>query len=413
MPGALPRGGPRRDRGGDPVHARARADAGLHRRARGRRSRRACATRWPTSAATRPQSTRSCPRTSSSTTRSRSTVPRRRTPSPSTLSASTSATASATSCCAGRRRAFAACASCHPARASSTRSTSSTWPRSSLRAPTSRGETVAFPDTLVGTDSHTTMVNGLGVLGYGVGGIEAEAVLLGQPLYQPMPRVVGVRLFGDLPRGSTATDLVLVISQHAARPRRGGLVRRVRGRRPGLAGAGRPGHDLEHVARVRRHGRALPDRRRDARLPAPDRPARASTSHWSRRTPRRTASGVSPAPGRTSTRRSSSTWRPSSRPSPARAGRRTRSACPTCRPTSASAFPQTDRPPSAGRVGDWKCRVGVDRSRRGRHRGHHLLHQHVQPDGHDRRRPAGPKRDRQGLRSSRPSRRRSRRARAR
>ena len=74
------------------------------------------------------------------------------------------------------------------------------------------GATVAFPDTLVGTDSHTTMVNGLGVLGYGVGGIEAEAVLLGQPLYQPLPRVVGVRLFGDLPRGSTATDLVLVIS---------------------------------------------------------------------------------------------------------------------------------------------------------------------------------------------------------
>jgi aconitate hydratase len=75
------------------------------------------------------------------------------------------------------------------------------------------GVTSAFPDTLVGTDSHTTMVSGLGVLGYGVGGIEAEAVLLGQPLYQPLPRVVGVRLFGQLPRGSTATDLVLVISQ--------------------------------------------------------------------------------------------------------------------------------------------------------------------------------------------------------
>jgi aconitate hydratase len=74
------------------------------------------------------------------------------------------------------------------------------------------GELTAFPDTLVGTDSHTTMVNGLGVLGFGVGGIEAEAVLLGQPLYQPMPRVVGVRLFGELPSGSTATDLVLVIS---------------------------------------------------------------------------------------------------------------------------------------------------------------------------------------------------------
>jgi len=72
---------------------------------------------------------------------------------------------------------------------------------------------VAFPDTLVGTDSHTTMINGLGVLGYGVGGIEAEAVLLGQPLYQPMPRIVGVRLKGELPRTATATDLVLVITE--------------------------------------------------------------------------------------------------------------------------------------------------------------------------------------------------------
>ncbi len=72
---------------------------------------------------------------------------------------------------------------------------------------------VAFPDTLVGTDSHTTMINGLGVLGYGVGGIEAEAVLLGQPLYQPMPRIVGVRLAGELPQGSTATDLVLVVTE--------------------------------------------------------------------------------------------------------------------------------------------------------------------------------------------------------
>ena len=75
------------------------------------------------------------------------------------------------------------------------------------------GGRVAFPDTVVGTDSHTTMVNGLGVLGYGVGGIEAEAVLLGQPLYQPMPHVVGVRLRGALPRGSTATDLVLVVTE--------------------------------------------------------------------------------------------------------------------------------------------------------------------------------------------------------
>ena len=75
------------------------------------------------------------------------------------------------------------------------------------------GEVVAFPDSLVGTDSHTTMISGLGILGYGVGGIEAEAVMLGQPLFQPLPKVVGVRLHGALPQGSTATDLVLVISQ--------------------------------------------------------------------------------------------------------------------------------------------------------------------------------------------------------
>ncbi|HET8571682.1 MAG TPA: aconitate hydratase [Candidatus Limnocylindria bacterium] len=75
------------------------------------------------------------------------------------------------------------------------------------------GVEYAFPDTLVGTDSHTTMVNGLGVVGWGVGGIEAEAALLGQPLYQPMPIVVGFRLDGELPAGSTATDLVLYVTE--------------------------------------------------------------------------------------------------------------------------------------------------------------------------------------------------------
>jgi aconitate hydratase len=75
------------------------------------------------------------------------------------------------------------------------------------------GARIAYPDTVVGTDSHTTMINGLGVLAWGVGGIEAEAALLGQPIYMAMPRVVGVRLSGQLPRGSTATDLVLVVTQ--------------------------------------------------------------------------------------------------------------------------------------------------------------------------------------------------------
>ena len=79
--------------------------------------------------------------------------------------------------------------------------------------PGSDGELVAFPDTLVGTDSHTTMINGLGVVGWGVGGIEAEAALLGQPLYQPMPVVVGFRLDGELRAGATATDLVLYVTE--------------------------------------------------------------------------------------------------------------------------------------------------------------------------------------------------------
>ncbi len=75
------------------------------------------------------------------------------------------------------------------------------------------GMTVAYPDSLVGTDSHTTMINGLGVLGWGVGGIEAEAVMLGQPIYMLTPEVIGFRLTGKLPEGATATDLVLTVTE--------------------------------------------------------------------------------------------------------------------------------------------------------------------------------------------------------
>jgi aconitate hydratase len=75
------------------------------------------------------------------------------------------------------------------------------------------GETVAYPDTLVGTDSHTTMINGLGVLGWGVGGIEAEAAMLGQPVSMLIPEVIGFRLSGKLNEGVTATDLVLTVTQ--------------------------------------------------------------------------------------------------------------------------------------------------------------------------------------------------------
>ncbi|MGZ4429663.1 MAG: aconitate hydratase [Nocardioidaceae bacterium] len=75
------------------------------------------------------------------------------------------------------------------------------------------GATQAYPDTCVGTDSHTTMVNGIGVVGWGVGGIEAEAAMLGQPVSMLIPRVVGFKLSGELPEGATATDLVLVITE--------------------------------------------------------------------------------------------------------------------------------------------------------------------------------------------------------
>src|SRR5690606_29383051 len=71
----------------------------------------------------------------------------------------------------------------------------------------------AYPDTVVGTDSHTTMINGLAVLGWGVGGIEAEAAMLGQPIPMLIPEVVGFRLSGALPEGATATDLVLTVTQ--------------------------------------------------------------------------------------------------------------------------------------------------------------------------------------------------------
>ena len=125
-----------------------------------------------------------------------------------TSSWSTDVTGSATSSCVGASTPSAHCGSSRPAPGSATRSISSTWPGSFSPRTVS-----AFPDTLAGTDSHTPMVNGLGVLGWGVGGIEAEAAMLGQPMSMLIPRVVGVKLSGELPDGSTATDLVLTIAE--------------------------------------------------------------------------------------------------------------------------------------------------------------------------------------------------------
>ena len=122
------------------------------------------------------------------------------------------ATRSATRSCAGGRTRSRTSASSRPTPASSIRSTSSTS-RASSSGSRPAARVLAYPDTLVGTDSHTTMVNGLGVVGWGVGGIEAEAAMLGQPISMLIPEVVGFRLVDRLPEGATATDLVLTITE--------------------------------------------------------------------------------------------------------------------------------------------------------------------------------------------------------
>ena len=138
------------------------------------------------------------------------------------------------------------------------------------------GELVAYPDTLVGTDSHTTMINGLGVLGWGVGGIEAEAAMLGQAVSMLVPQVVGYKLTGKLREGATATDLVLTVTQAL---RKLGVVGKfvefLRAGRGGAA-AGRPGDDQQHGAGVWGDLRHLPGGRGDAALSAADRAQRGA-----------------------------------------------------------------------------------------------------------------------------------------
>ena len=117
--------------------------------------------------------------------------------------------------------------------------------------PRRRWTRTAYPDTLVGTDSHTTMINGLGVLGWGVGGIEAEAAMLGQPVSMLIPQVVGFKLTGELPEGATATDLVLTVTQLLRKQGVVGKFVEFYGPGVGNVPARRPRHDRQHGARVR------------------------------------------------------------------------------------------------------------------------------------------------------------------
>ena len=204
----------------------------------------------------------------------------------------------------------------------------------------------AYPDTLVGTDSHTTMVNGLGVLGWGVGGIEAEAAMLGQPISMLLPQVVGFKLGGELPDGLDRDRPGADRDRDAARARRRLQVRRVLRPGPGDAGPRRPGDDRQHVAGVRLDLRDLPGRRRDAALPGADRPARPRRSSWSTPTPAsRGCSSTRARPTRSSPTRSSSTSARSPPASPARSGPRTGCRWPTPRrPSSRRWRSSTPRP---------------------------------------------------------------------
>lgn len=127
---------------------------------------------------------------------------------------------------------------------------------------------VAYPDTCVGTDSHTTMVNGLGVLGWGVGGIEAEAAMLGQPVSMLIPRVVGFRLTGEIQPGVTATDVVLTVTEMLRQHGVVGKFVEFYGEGVGRGAAGQPRHPGQHESRIRFHRSDFPDRRRNHQVSA-------------------------------------------------------------------------------------------------------------------------------------------------
>jgi aconitate hydratase len=260
------------------------------------------------------------------------------------------------------------------------------------------GETIAYPDTLVGTDSHTTMVNGLAVLGWGVGGIEAEAAMLGQPQSMLLPEVIGFRLTGKLKEGVTATDLVLTVTQML---RKKGVVGKfVEFFGPGLGNmtlADRAtianmgpeygatcgffpvdgetlnylttsGRKPERIALVEAYAKAQGMFRLEGAL--------RSRLHRHAGTRSRTGRAVH--------------GRPEASRRPHRAGRRRR------RLRFAPWRPTTRSPPKISKPRPVDGRDFDHRPWRRRHRRHHVLHQHVEPVGADRGRPSGAQCGRQG-----------------
>ena len=312
-----------------------------------------------------------------------------------------SGTASATGSCAGASRPSAISASCRRAPASATRSISNIC-RRPCGSNEEGGRAVAYPDTLVGTDSHTTMVNGLAVLGWGVGGIEAEAAMLGQPISMLIPEVIGFKLTGKLREGVTATDLVLTVTEML---RKKGVV----GKFVEFYGPG-----LDHMA--------LEDRATIGNM-APEYgatcgffPIDAETLALSRGHRPRSRAGRA-GRGLCAGRRACSAARDTpdpvftdtlvARPRHRRAVARRSEAPAGPRRSSPTPKKRFDRRPRqrVQEAADESDASGVDvkdgarlrhRPRRRGDRGDHVLHQHVQPVRDDRRRPARPQGAREG-----------------
>jgi aconitate hydratase len=183
------------------------------------------------------------------------------------------------------------------------------------------GEWWLFPDTVYGTDSHTTMINGIGVLGWGVGGIEAEAAMLGQPSSMLIPQVVGFKLKGKMPEGATATDLVLTVTQML---RKHGVVNKfVEFFGPGSTTCRSPTAPPSRTWRPSTAPPAASFRSTASRsITCAFRVAARTTSRWSRPTPRRRSSGATTRTSSSSARRSSWTWAACVRAWPGRSVRR-------------------------------------------------------------------------------------------
>ena len=257
----------------------------------------------------------------------------------------------------------------------------------------------AYPDTVVGTDSHTPMVNGLGVLAWGVGGIEAEAAMLGQPISMLVPPVVGLRLTGDLAEGTTATDLVLTVAELL---RRHGVV----GKFVECYGPASRKVPLENRATI---GNMSPEYGSTVTIF----PIDGETLRYLRLTGRpeellRPRRGLRQRAGPLARRERRARLLRAARARPVddRAEHRRALAAPGPRPAAqlqgdvrrgASPFAPQAGEACAAEPGRRRARRGAPRGRHGvrprarprRDRGHHQLHEHLEPAGHDRRRPAG------------------------